>query len=134
MSTVLPEQATIILEGKEYKFPVLEGSEGERAIDISDLRAKTGHITMDQGYGNTGSCESAITFIDGEQGILRYRGIPIEQFASGPTFTDVAWLLIFGRLPSASEYEEFSADLTRYASLDESMRNQFEGFPRAAPP
>lgn len=134
MSTVLPEQATLILEGKEYKFPVLEGSEGERAIDISDLRAKTGHITMDQGYGNTGSCESAITFIDGEQGILRYRGIPIEQFADGPTFTDVAWLLIFGRLPTASEYEEFSADLTRYASLDESMRHQFEGFPRSAPP
>ena len=134
MSAVSPDQATLILGGNEYQFPVTEGSEGERAIDIGDLRAKTGHITLDPGYGNTGSCESAITFIDGEQGILRYRGIPIEQFASSPTFTEVAWLLISGKLPTPSEYAVFSEDLTRYSVLDEGMKHQFEGFPRAAPP
>lgn len=73
--------ARLVLGDAQYEFPVVEGSEGERGIDIRDLRARTGHITLDQGYGNTGSCESAITFIDGERGILRYRGIPIEQFA-----------------------------------------------------
>jgi len=134
MSTLCSDQAILTLGGNEYKFPIVEGSEAERGIDISDLRAKTGHITLDKGYGNTGSCESAITYIDGEKGILRYRGIPIEQFAMGPTFTDVAWLLINGRLPTTAEYDEFSADLTRYANLDESMRHQFEGFPRVAPP
>jgi citrate synthase len=134
MSIILPEPATIRLGGNEYEFPIIEGSEGERAIDISELRAKTGHITIDKGYGNTGSCESAITFIDGEQGILRYRGIPIEQFDKNPTFTDVAWLLINGHMATRAEYEEFSADLTRHANLDESMRHQFEGFPRVAPP
>ncbi|MFZ1537321.1 MAG: citrate/2-methylcitrate synthase, partial [Chromatiaceae bacterium] len=78
--------ATLTLGGQSYSFPVVEGSEGERGIDISNLRAQTGHITLDPGYGNTGSCESAITFIDGDLGILRYRGIPIEEFADSPTF------------------------------------------------
>lgn len=126
--------ATLTLEGISYEFPILEGSERERAIDIRTLRDRTGHITLDPGYGNTGSCESAITFIDGEQGILRYRGIPIEQFVDGPTFIEVAWLLICGTLPNAAEYAEFSADLTRFANLDEGMKLQFGGFPRAAPP
>ena len=134
MSEVLSEQAILTLGDAQYPFPIVEGSEGERGIDIRTLRDRTGHITLDQGYGNTGSCESAITFIDGEKGILRYRGIPIEQFAGSPTFTDVAWLLIFGSLPTPAEYEEFSADLTRYADLDEGMKHQFEGFPRTAPP
>ena len=126
--------ATLILEGKQFELPVIEGSEGERAIDIRKLRDRTGHITLDPGFGNTGSCESAITFIDGEQGILRYRGIPIEQFADSPTFIEVAWLLIFGPLPNQAEYDAFSADLTRFANLDEGMKHQFEGFPRTAPP
>ncbi len=126
--------ATLILGDARYELPVTEGSEGERAIDISGLRAQTGYITLDPGYGNTGSCESAITYIDGEQGILRYRGIPIEQFADSPTFIEVALLLICGHLPTQKEYDVFSADLTRFANLDEGMKHQFEGFPRSAPP
>lgn len=126
--------ATLILEGTAYELPVVQGSEGERAIDIRTLRDRTGHITLDPGYGNTGSCESAITYIDGEQGILRYRGIPIEQFVESPTFIEVAWLLICGTLPTQAEYDAFSADLTRFANLDEGMKHQFEGFPRSAPP
>ncbi len=128
------EPAILTLGGQSYRLPVVEGSEGERAIDISNLRAQTGHITLDPGYGNTGSCESAITFIDGDQGILRYRGIPIEEFAASPTFIEVALLLIFGHLPNQAEYDEFSADLTRFAYLDEGMKHQFEGFPHNAPP
>lgn len=128
------EPATLILGGKQYHLPVVEGTEGERGIDIAQLRAETGHITLDPGYGNTGSCASAITFIDGDAGILRYRGIPIEQFAESPMFIEVAWLLIFGHLPSETEYRAFSNDLTRFANIDESMKHQFEGFPRSAPP
>jgi citrate synthase len=126
--------ATLTLDGQSYELPVIEGSEGERAIDIRALRERTGHITLDPGYGNTGSCESAITYIDGEQGILRYRGIPIEQFVDSPTFIEVAWLLICGTLPTQAEYDAFSADLTRFANIDEGMKHQFEGFPRTAPP
>ncbi len=133
-NTVTLEPATLTLGGQSYNFPVMEGSEGERAIDISSLRARTGHITLDPGYGNTGSCVSAITFIDGEKGILRYRGIPIEEFANSPTFIEVALLLIFGHLPNQTEYDEFSADLTSFAYIDEGMKHQFEGFPRNAPP
>jgi citrate synthase len=128
------EPATLTLNGENHSLPVIEGSEGERAIDIARLRAQTGHITLDPGYGNTGSCESAITFIDGDQGILRYRGIPIEQFVDSPTFIEVAWLLIFGHLPTQTEYDAFSEDLTRFANIDEGMKHQFEGFPRSAPP
>ena len=130
----MADEARIILDGTEYRFPVRVGTENEHAIDIQDLRARTGYITLDPGYGNTGSCESAITFIDGETGILRYRGIPIEQFEQAPNFVEVAWLLIFGHLPSAQEYQTFSDLLTESANLDESMKHHFEGFPRAAPP
>ncbi|MCU0835154.1 MAG: citrate synthase [Chromatiaceae bacterium] len=130
----MSEQATLILGDSRYELPVVEGTEGERAIDIRDLRARTGHITLDPGFANTGSCESAITFIDGERGILRYRGIPIEQFADGPNFVEVAWLLIFGRLPTEAESRRFSAELTAHANLDEGMKHHFEGFPRSAPP
>ena len=130
----MSDHATLILDGVQHELPVLEGVEGERAIDIRELRERTGHITLDPGYGNTGSCLSAITFIDGEKGILRYRGIPIEQFADAPNFVEVAWLLIFGRLPTAEQYTSFAEDLTRYANLDEGMKHHFEGFPRSAPP
>ena len=130
----MSDRATLILGDDTYEFPVVQGTEGERGIDIRDLRSRTGHITLDPGYGNTGSCESAITFIDGEQGILRYRGVPIEQFAADPNFVEVAWLLIFGHLPSEAEYREFAADLTRQADLDETMKHHFQGFPRSAPP
>jgi citrate synthase len=112
----MSEKAILTLGGSQYEFPVVVGTEGERAFDIRDLRSRTGHITLDPGYANTGSCESAITFIDGEHGILRYRGIPIEQLADGPTFVEVAWLLILGQLPSEKESRRFSADLMWPAS------------------
>ncbi|MGA7982726.1 MAG: citrate synthase [Chromatiaceae bacterium] len=130
----MPETAILTLSGVQYEFPVVIGTEAERAVDIRDLRARTGHITLDPGYANTGSCESAITFIDGERGILRYRGIPIEQLADGPTFVEIAWLLIFGQLPTEQQSRRFSADLTAQANLDEGMKHHFEGFPRSAPP
>ncbi len=130
----MSQSAKLILDGQEYEFPVVVGSEGERAIDMSKLRERTGHITLDPALMSTGSCKSAITFIDGEKGILRYRGIPIEQFADKPNFVDVAWLLIYGELPTQSEYRRFRDRLTRNAHLHEAMRHHFEGFPVAAPP
>ncbi len=130
----MSKKAILTFDEKQYEMRIVEGSEGERAIDITELRAKTGLITLDQGYGNTGSCESAITFIDGEEGILRYRGIPIEDFETTPNFVEVAWLLIFGRLPTQKEYETFADELSEHAYLDENMRLHFESFPRTAPP
>lgn len=130
----MAETVTLQVDGNTYQLPLVQGTEGERAIDIGRLRAETGLITLDPGYGNTGSCESAITYIDGEQGILRYRGIPIEQFETNPNFVEVAWLLIFGKLPSPAEYARFSEALTSTANIDESMKHNFQGFPRSAPP
>jgi citrate synthase len=130
----MTDKATLVVGDRQYHLPVVEGSEGERGIDIRKLRDQSGLITLDPGYGNTGSCQSAIAYIDGERGILRYRGIPIEQFEQQPNFVEVAWLLIFGTLPSAREYTRFSAELTRNANIDESMKHNFQGFPRAAPP
>src|SRR3954462_4365872 len=95
--------AELKINGASYKLPIVEGSEQERAIEISQLRAQTGCITLDDGYGNTGSCKSAIPFIDGEKGILRYRGIPIEQLAERSTFVETAYLIIYGHLPSPAE-------------------------------
>jgi len=130
----MTETVTLQVDGKTYQLPLVQGTEGERAIDISRLRAETGLITLDPGYGNTGSCTSAITYIDGEKGILRYRGIPIEQFEKNPNFVEVAWLLIFGKLPDQSEYDRFSEALTYRANIDESMTHNLQGFPRSAPP
>jgi citrate synthase len=130
----MSENATLTLGTESYSLPLIEGSEGERAIDITTLRAASGLITLDPGYGNTGSCRSDITFIDGERGVLRYRGIPIEQFAQDPNFVEVAWLLIFGELPTRAQYDAFAADLTAHANLDEGMKHHFEGFPRNGPP
>ena len=126
--------AKLQLDGKEYEFPVVVGSEGEHAIDIAALRNKTGYITLDDGYGNTGSCVSNITFIDGEKGILRYRGIPIEELAERSTFIEAAYLLIWGKLPTSRELNDFSALLTRNEMLHEDMRVHFEGFPAQAHP
>jgi len=126
--------ATLTFGEKKIELPVIEGAEGELGVDISDLRAKTGLITLDPGYGNTGACTSKITFIDGEKGILRYRGIPIEQLAEKSRFIETAWLLIFGRLPKKHEMERFSNRLTENAHLHESFRHHFEGFPVDAPP
>jgi citrate synthase len=127
-------QATLLLNGKEYELPVIVGSENEVAIDITSLRARTGAITYDPAYANTGSCSSAITFIDGEQGILRYRGYPIDEVASRASFIEVAYLLIHGELPTAAELEAFTARLTRHTLLQEDMKKFFEGFPKGAHP
>jgi citrate synthase len=130
----MTDKATLVVGDQRYDLPIVQGTEGERGIDIRKLRDQSGLITLDPGYGNTGSCRSAITYIDGERGILRYRGIPSEQFEQHPNFVEVAWLLIFGHLTSREEYARFSAELTGNANIDESMKHNFQGFPRAAPP
>ena len=129
-----PATAKLILDSKEYEFPVVVGSEGEVGVDITQLRARSGAITLDQGYGNTGACESSITFIDGEKGILRYRGYPIEEIAGRAEFVEICYLLIYGHLPSRDELAEFSQHLTRHSLLHEDMKKFFEGFPTSAHP
>ena len=124
----------IELDGKSYDFPTIEGTEHELAVDITTLRDRTGFITLDDGYGNTGSCTSDITYIDGDKGILRYRGIPIEQLAEKGSFVETAWLVIWGRLPTAEELQRFRNRLTANEMLHESLRNHFEGFPPNAHP
>jgi len=124
----------IELDGKSYDFPTVEGTEHELAVDITTLRDRTGFITLDDGYGNTGSCTSDITYIDGDKGILRYRGIPIEQLAEKGSFVETAWLVIWGRLPTAEELQRFRNRLTANEMLHESLRNHFEGFPPNAHP
>ncbi|MDP4174745.1 MAG: citrate synthase [Bacteroidota bacterium] len=128
------DNAKLILEGKEFQLPVKVGTEGEVGIDISTLRSKTGAITLDSGYGNTGSCESTITFIDGEKGILQYRGYPIEELALKSSFTEVSYLLIFGHLPKKEELEKFNYDLTHHSLLREDMKKFYEGYPPTAHP
>ncbi len=128
------ETATITLEGKSYELPVVRGTEGERAVDISGLRKASGFITLDRGYENTGSCRSAITYIDGEQGILRYRGYPIEDLAEHSTFTEVAYLLLYGELPTVTQLEEFSTFLNESSLIHEDMMHFFVGFPRGSHP
>ena len=130
----MDKNAELKLDGKTCKLPLVEGTEKERAVDISSLRDETGFITLDDGYGNTGSCQSQITFIDGEQGILRYRGIPIEELAEKSTFVEVAHLLITGKLPSNVELRKFSELLTQNELLHEAMKHHFEGFPANAHP
>ena len=126
--------ATLLLNGREYQLPTTVGTENEVAIDISQLRTATGAITLDPGYANTGSCNSRITFIDGERGILRYRGYPIEQLAEKASFTEVAYLLINSELPTADELAAFNEKLTRHTLLHEDMKKFFEGFPKSAHP
>jgi citrate synthase len=126
--------AKLVLDGKEYELPVVVGTEGEKSIDISHLRAQTGAITLDPGYGNSGACESAITFIDGEKGILRYRGYPIEEIAGNTQFTDVCYLLIYGHLPNKQEIKEFRDRLTKHSLLHEDMKTFFEGYRSNAHP
>ena len=128
------KEAKLELEGKTYTLPTIEGTEGEKAVDISSLRANSSYITLDEGYGNTGSCISKITFIDGDKGILRYRGIPIEELAEKSSFIEAAFLLIYGHLPNRAELKKFSDLFTEYQFLHEDMRNQFESFPRTAHP
>lgn len=128
------QTAEIILEGKSYKFPIIEGTENEKAIDISKLRDETGYITLDVGYKNTGATKSEITFLDGENGILRYRGYPIEQLAETSSFLEVAYLLIYGNLPSKIELEDFTARINRRSLVHEDMKIILDGFPSYAHP
>lgn len=127
-------KARLIYGDQEVELPLLEGSIGERAIDISKLRDKTGLVTLDSGYGNTGSCVSDITFIDGDKGILLYRGYPIEQLAEKADFVEVSYLLIYGHLPSEQELETFRNDLTHHSLIHEDMKKFFEGYPPSAHP
>ncbi|MEE8560941.1 MAG: citrate synthase [Gemmatimonadota bacterium] len=128
------DTAKLILNGEEYEFPVVVGTEGEVGIDMTTLRSRTGAISLDPAYGNTGSCLSTITFVDGEQGILRYRGYPIEQVAKSATFVEVCFLLIYGHLPTPQELETFRHELTRHSLIHESLKNFFDGFPPPAHP
>ncbi len=130
----MDKTAELKLDGKSFQLPIIVGTEGEHAVDVSTLRNQTGYITLDDGYGNTGSCQSQITFIDGEQGILRYRGIPIEELAEKSTFIEVAHLIIFGHLPSSPELRRFSDLLTDNELLNEAVKHHFEGFPTTAHP
>ncbi|MBM3288935.1 MAG: citrate (Si)-synthase, partial [Candidatus Hydrogenedentes bacterium] len=121
--------AKLILNGKEYEYPVIVGTEDEAAIDFTQLRAQTGAITFDPGFGNTGSCKSAITFIDGDKGILRYRGYPIEELAVKSRFSEVCYLLIYGKLPNTAELQEWRRQLTVNSFIHESMINFFDHYP-----
>ncbi len=126
--------AKLIVHGTTYELPIIVGSEGEMGIDISRLHKDTGLIALDPGYGNTGSCESSISYMNGDEGILRYRGIPIEQLAEHSTFVETAYLLINGDLPTADELSDFSLMLNNHSLIHEEMRNFFEHFPRGAHP
>lgn len=124
----------VVIEGKEHEFPTTVGTENEKGFDISKLRDKTGYITMDNGFANTSSCESAITFLDGETGILRYRGIPIEQLAEKSNFLEVAYLLIYGKLPTSTEFETWTTEIRKHTLLREDLVKLYDGFPRDAHP
>ena len=126
--------ATLTHNGRSVTLPLLTGSEGETAADIQNLRASTGLITFDPGYGNTGACRSAITFIDGERGILRYRGYPIEELAERSTFLETAWLLLYGELPTRAQLEGFEVEIRRHTLLHENFRRFFEALPKDAHP
>ena len=130
----MSDKAKIIIEGEEYELPTIIGTEDEKALDIASLRAQTGYITMDPGYVNTGSTMSSITYLDGEKGILRYRGIPIEQLAEKSTFVETSYLLIYGQLPNKQQLEKFSALLTNHSMIHEDMKNFFDGYPATAHP
>jgi citrate synthase len=130
----MSETAKIIVEGKEYEFPVIVGTEGEKAIDISKLRDLTGHITLDIGFKNTGSTKSAITFLDGELGILHHRGYSIEDLAEHASFLEVSYLLLYGKLPNATEYAEFENAIREHTLANEGLEAMFKAFPTGSHP
>jgi citrate synthase len=132
--TTIADKASLSFRGETYEFPVVEGTENELAIDIKTLRGTTGLITLDPGYKNTGSCESAITFLDGEKGILRYRGYAIEELAEKADFLEVAYLLIFGELPNKDQLDKFHSDIKAESHVDEEMKKILDGFPKSAHP
>jgi citrate synthase len=126
--------AELIIDGKSYLLPVIEGTEHEIAIDISNLRSESGVITLDQGFKNTGSTTSSITFLDGEEGILHYRGYPIEQLAENASFLEVSYLLIFGELPSKDQLAKFEKEITQHTLIHEDFHKMLDGFPSVAHP
>jgi len=130
----MSDTAELIIEGKSNQLPIVIGTENEKAIDISSLRSKTSYVTLDSGYKNTGATTSAITFLDGEEGILRYRGYPIEQLAGQSTFIEVAYLLIYGQLPTVAELDQFSNQISQHTALPEGLQKILEGFPTTAHP
>lgn len=130
----MTEFVKLVIEGKTYEFPVIVGSEGEKAFDISQLRKKTGYITHDPGFGNTGCCTSAITFMDGEKGILRYRGIPVDQLAEHSTFVETAYLIINGHLPNKEQLTNMRVLLNDSSMIHEDMKIFYQNFPRRAHP
>ena len=130
----MSEKAELKLDGQSVELPIVTGSENEKAIDIRNFRGETGYITLDSGYKNTGATESGITFLDGEKGILRYRGYPIEQLAENSTFLEVAYLLINGELPSKTQYDEFTTKITRHTLIHEDMKQFYEAYPSKAHP
>ncbi|MVN89589.1 citrate synthase [Mucilaginibacter aquatilis] len=130
----MSENAQLKIGDKTYDLPVLEGTENEKALDISKLRDQTGYITLDIGYKNTGATKSAITFLDGEQGILKYRGYPIEQLAEKSSFIEVAYLLIYGELPTNEQLASFQAEINRHTLVHEDMKKFFDGFPSKSHP
>src|SRR5688572_32982876 len=123
-----------LADGREHTLPVVVGTENEHAIDIRALRNDTGYVTLDSGYMNTGSTTSAITYLDGEQGILRYRGYPIEELAEKSNFVETSYLLINGKLPNTAEREKFSNELTRHSLIHEDMHHFFAGYPPTSHP
>ena len=130
----MSDKAILSVGGTDFELPVVVGSEGERAIDISKLRSETGYITLDPGFANTGSCRSGITFIDGEEGVLRYRGIPIEELAEKSSFLEVAYLLVYGKLPSADQLEYFSGSIIHHTMIHEDFKKFFGALPKDAHP
>ena len=130
----MSELAKLELDGKVYELPVITGTENEKAIDISKLRDMTGYITLDTGYKNTGATKSAITFLDGEEGILHYRGYSIEQLAAKASFIEVAYLLIYGNLPTQTELDQFEDSIKKHTLVHEDMKQFFEAYPSKAHP
>lgn len=130
----MSKTATLEIDGKKYEFPIIVGSENEFAIDINKLRDLSGVITLDPGYKNSGSCTSKITFLDGEDGILRYRGYAIEDLADDADFLEVSYLLIFGELPNSTQLAQFETDIRKYTLINEEMKNIIDGFPKTAHP
>lgn len=130
----MSESVKLIVEGKEFEFPVITGTEGEKAIDISKLRDLTGHITLDIGFKNTGSTKSAITFLDGEEGILHHRGYSIEDLAEHASFLEVSYLLLYGKLPNAAEYADFENAIREHTLANEGLEAMFKAFPTGSHP
>ena len=130
----MADKAFLELEGKRYEFPLVKGSEGEVGIDIKTLRAQTGAVTLDPGYKNTGSCQSAITFLNGEKGELRYRGYSIDELAEKASFLEVAYLLIFGEFPTEEQIQQFQSDIQKESKLEDKLVDIIDAFPSSAHP